>query len=226
MSDDEKKEFDPEVDIKFTVDAQVREYFKQQGVIEEESSKDEDKASTIDLASQSSEEINKMSLELNENVSEEELEMDLKDISLKMEIPEDIPSAPTASPEQEIVVEENPLPKLVFFDYRSEFFAYLVKELDENLNYRIIEEFEALPRELQSGSNIVLFLNYSAYPKLCSQLIPKVKSKFPSIKIAIVAKNLTPEKVQAHQNSPEGVHEYLSFPFSRDDFFRVISQED
>ncbi len=216
---DSKKDIDYEVDIKFTVDKQIRDLYKKQGIIEDDGETEGDKTSTIDLGAQASEE--SVSLEINEEENSLEINEDDDDNSdLDLDEPTEATRVPLMPKEA-----TTPQPRLIFFDYRSEFFAYLIKELDDNLNYTIVEEFEELPRELQSGENIILFLNYSAYPKLCAQLIPKVKTKFQSVKIVIVAKNLTPDKVQAHKNSPEGVHEYLSFPFSRDDFFRVVSGE-
>ena len=112
--------------------------------------------------------------------------------------------------------------KLIFLDYKSDFFTMLLKEIGEGLDSTIIKEFEELPEHLKSSRNVLLFLNYSVYPKLCQQMIPLVKEKFSHAKMIIVAKNLTAESVKQHKASEFGVDDYLSFPFTREDFFRVL----
>lgn len=227
MSDDSEKELDPEVDIKFTADKQVREYFKKKGIIDLNDSNDDAEDETR-VEVDSKDEIEVESASGIELPDEDELVLDGNTETVVLEETEVLPEIqivdePIEKKIKEVTKVEPVKSKLIFFDYRSEFFAYLIKELGDDLNYKIVEEFEELPRELQENKNLILFLNYSAYPKLCSQLIPKVKSKFDQVKIVIVAKNLTAEKVKAHKESAEGVHDYLSFPFSRDDFFKVIS---
>ena len=225
MADEPKKELDPEVDIKFTVDEQIRAEYKRLGIIQSNDidEDDEDKTSTLNLGSAISND-DEVALEIPASEGDPTLEMNTVDLEISnMDESPDLPVVEERVEEPEKPAETVTKSRLIFFDYKSEFFAYLIKELDQGLNYKIVEEFEELPRELQAGGETILFLNYSAYPKLCSQLIPKVKSKFKNVKIVIVAKNLTAEKIQAHKSSAEGVHEYLSFPFSREDFFRVIS---
>lgn len=221
MTDEPKKELDPEVDIKFTVDEQIRAEYKRLGIIasDDKDEDDSDKTSTLNLGGAVSND-EEIALEIPAIEREPTLEMNTVDLEISEIEERTVTPPPTVEKPKETAVTSA---RLIFFDYKSEFFAYLIKELDQGLNYKIVEEFEELPRELQVEGETVLFLNYSAYPKLCSQLIPKVKSKFKHVKIVIVAKNLTAEKIQAHKSSAEGVHEYLSFPFSREDFFRVVS---
>jgi superfamily II helicase len=112
--------------------------------------------------------------------------------------------------------------KIIFFDYKTDFFSDLQKEVSTDFESVIIKDFENLPPELHGADKTILFLNYTAYPRLCQQMIPQIKSKFSAVIIVLVAKNLTAEKVQKHRDSVYGVHDYLSDPFTRDDFFRIL----
>ncbi|MCB9094450.1 MAG: hypothetical protein H6621_05205 [Halobacteriovoraceae bacterium] len=176
MSED-KKDSDPEVEIKFVADKEAARYFKKKEAKENAENPQE---------------------------SGEEFESSFTSKSTYASQIDKIKS------------------KIVFFDYQSEFFTFLVKEIGKGLDFLIVKEFEELPPILAKEKNILLFLNYSAYPRFCQQLIPRIKDKFSHVNMVLVAKNLSAEKVKAHRESSYGVNDYLSFPFSKEDFFRVL----
>ncbi len=114
-------------------------------------------------------------------------------------------------------------PKIVFFDYSSQYFSKLAPKLpQDNYEFNIISELKDLNNYLQSGQSIVVIFHYNAAPKAVNQLSTQIKAKFPSAKTIIVAKGLSKAKADAHQKSKAGANAYLSVPFSVKQFTEVI----
>ena len=113
---------------------------------------------------------------------------------------------------EEEVVE---LQKVVFFDFKSEYFSKLLPKLPgDKFDFNLITELKDLNSILQSKEPTTVIFNYNAAPKAVNQLTTQIRAKFPNTKTIIVAKGLTPEKAQAHKESKAGSNAYLSVPFN------------
>mgnify|MGYP001626849872 CR=1 FL=1 len=111
--------------------------------------------------------------------------------------------------------ETTELQKVVFFDFKSEYFSKLVPKLPaDKFDFKLITELKDLNSILQSKEPTTVVFNYNAAPKAVNQLTTQIKAKFPDTKTIIVAKGLTPDKAQAHKESKAGSDAYLSVPFN------------
>jgi hypothetical protein len=107
------------------------------------------------------------------------------------------------------------LQKVVFFDFKSEYFSKLLPKLPgDKFEFKLITELKDLNSILQSKEPTTVIFNYNAAPKAVNQLTAQIKAKFPNTKTIIVAKGLTPDKAQAHKDSKAGSDAYLSVPFN------------
>ena len=107
------------------------------------------------------------------------------------------------------------LQKVVFFDFKSEYFSKLLPKLPgDKFDFNLITELKDLNSILQSKEPTTVIFNYNAAPKAVNQLTTQIRAKFPNTKTIIVAKGLTPEKAQAHKESKAGSNAYLSVPFN------------
>lgn len=112
--------------------------------------------------------------------------------------------------------------KVVLFDFNSEYFTKLSAKLPDTFDYNIIKELKDLNKILQSKEPVVIMFNYNAAPKAVNQLTTQIKSKFPEAKTVIIAKGLSEQKAQQHQNSKAGANGYLSVPFNIEKFEETI----
>jgi CheY-like chemotaxis protein len=112
--------------------------------------------------------------------------------------------------------------QVVLFDFNSEYFTKLSAKLPDTFDYNIVKELKDLNKILQSKEPVVIMFNYHAAPKAVNQLTTQIKAKFPEAKTVIIAKGLSPEKAQQHQNSKAGANAYLSVPFNIQKFEETI----
>lgn len=103
---------------------------------------------------------------------------------------------------------------IILFDFQSNLFKEALPNLPKNFNYTVIDELKELNRELLGKDFKVVIFNYNANPKAINQLTAQIKSKLPHVKTIIVAKNLSPEKANAHSKSPSGANGYISLPLN------------
>lgn len=112
--------------------------------------------------------------------------------------------------------------EVLLFDLNSHFFEQAVSKLPSDFDYSVIKTLPQLNQQLsQEGLKLIVF-NYNTAPKAVNQLCAQIKSKFPRAKTIILAKNLSPEKAQAHAKSSSGANSYLSSPFKLADFKKEI----
>jgi response regulator RpfG family c-di-GMP phosphodiesterase len=115
------------------------------------------------------------------------------------------------------------LQKVVFFDFKSEYFSKLIPKLPADIfDFNLITQLKDLNLVLQSKESATVIFNYNAAPKAVNQLTAQIKAKFPNTQTIIVAKGLSPEKAQAHKNSKAGSNAYLSVPFNVAKFIETV----
>lgn len=124
--------------------------------------------------------------------------------------------------DEDLLAETEERHKVVLFDFNSEYFTKLSAKLPDSFDYNIIKELKDLNKILQSKEPVVIMFNYNAAPKAVNQLTTQIKSKFPEAKTVIIAKGLSAEKAQQHQNSKAGANGYLSVPFNIEKFEETI----
>ncbi len=194
-----EKEFNPETDLKFSIDKKIKEKFER-----------------LEKSAQAGVTI----LGTNESVEVPAVN------AAKANFPEMLggQASPKPTPVQMRAFAsqiDKIKSRIVLFDYKTNYYEEMLTE-EANVSLEIVKEFEELPKMLKEEKSTVLFLNYSGYPRLCNQMIPLVKEKFKHVKIVLTAKLLTPEKVKAHRESELAVHDYLNMPFTLEDFYRVL----
>mgnify|MGYP001165526451 CR=1 FL=1 len=136
---------------------------------------------------------------LKEGVKSEQDELD--DVASEIEF-----SAHTEDgPEQQLNV--------LLFDFQSKFFTNNVSKFPPTFKYEVVDNLKELNAHLQSQQNQVVMFNYNAAPKAVNQLCAQIKTKFPHIGTVIMAKNLSSDKAQQHQNTKSGANAYVSSPF-------------
>lgn len=102
---------------------------------------------------------------------------------------------------------------VVLFDYNSQYFSNNQSKFPQEFEYVVVTDLKELNKHLQSDGTKAVVFNYNAAPKAANQLCAQIKSKFPSARTLIIAKNLSPEKAQAHAKSSSGANGYVSAPF-------------
>lgn len=106
--------------------------------------------------------------------------------------------------------------KVVMFEYGEPLFEESKTLLPEGFNYIISRDVKELSQLLKSPEFQIVMFYYNGDPKAVNTLCSQVKAKFPKTKTIIVAKNLSPDKVKIHQNSPSGANEYINLPFEKE----------
>jgi hypothetical protein len=182
------------------------------------SENDEDDKATVVL------DLNALKEELNANSNVEEQEIEFS-VHTESNSDSNVPEASNESlsldddlgEDLDLDLEEEvvELQKVVFFDFKSEYFSKLLPKLPgDKFDFNLITELKDLNSILQSKEPTTVIFNYNAAPKAVNQLTTQIRAKFPNTKTIIVAKGLTPEKAQAHKESKAGSNAYLSVPFN------------
>ncbi|MBC76916.1 MAG: hypothetical protein CME64_12960 [Halobacteriovoraceae bacterium] len=148
-------------------------------------------------------------LDLNSLREEAKSEQDqLDDVASEIEFA----AAVDDSEQEESQSPEQPL-SVVLFDFQSDFFSKNVGSFPSPYQYSVVDNLKELNTHLQSQKDQVVVFNYNAAPKAVNQLCAQIKTKFPKIGTVIMAKNLSEEKAQQHQNTKSGAKAYVSAPF-------------
>lgn len=117
---------------------------------------------------------------------------------------------------------------VIFFDYQSDFFKNAAKNFPTGHDYKFTQNLNDLNTHLRSKNFQIVVFNYDSNPKVVNQLSAQIKSKFPSTKVLIIAKNISPEKAKIHQATASGASGYYQLPLDPEkidkEFRKIHSQ--
>lgn len=116
---------------------------------------------------------------------------------------------------------------VIFFDFESDFFEKSLAEFPTHHNYHVAKTLPELTTHLRSKSFQIVVFNYDVNPKAVNQLSAQIRNKFPTSKVLIMAKNISPEKAKIHAATASGADGYYQFPLEtakiESEFQRIYS---
>ncbi len=102
--------------------------------------------------------------------------------------------------------------KVILFDLQSDFFKNALPQMPKGMDYKLINNLNALNQQLRVKEFQIAVFNYDGNPKAVNQLTAQIKTKFTHIKTIIMAKNISPDKAKIHAKTPSGANGYYQFP--------------
>lgn len=112
--------------------------------------------------------------------------------------------------------------KLYLFSYQTNYFKKNKTFFKENSSPVLCPELKDLNQVISKQKNATIVFYYNDSPKVINQLSMQIRTKFPSIRTIIIAKNLSEKKALAHKNSQYGASFYLAEPFSVPSFNEIV----
>lgn len=113
---------------------------------------------------------------------------------------------------------------VLFFDFGTKAFAPLSGEFPAGMDCKIIADLPGLNAWIKKKEPVVLVFAFDANPKAVNQLSAQLKAKFKHVTTVFAAKNLSPEKIRAHQASVAGAHAYIKMPFAQAELASVLKK--
>ncbi len=104
--------------------------------------------------------------------------------------------------------------RIILFDLQSDFFQKALAHLPKGFDYVVATDLGELNRYLGARTFQIVMFNYDANPKAVNHLCAQVKKKFPMTKTMIIARNISPEKAQAHAQTASGANGYYQLPIN------------
>lgn len=113
---------------------------------------------------------------------------------------------------------------VLFFDFGTKVFAPLAGEFPAGMDCKIISDLPSLNAWIKKKEPVVLVFAFDANPKAVNQLSAQLKAKFKHVTTVLAAKNLSPDKIRAHQASVAGAHAYIKMPFARTELGTILKK--
>jgi hypothetical protein len=107
----------------------------------------------------------------------------------------------------------------LFFTQEKSFFDANF-ELFESL--KILSSLEELNKVLNQKKPVTLFFNFNQTGQKINALFPQLNQKFPWVKKVLIVKGLSPEKKNAHENSPAKADCYMNWPQEKKQFEETL----
>lgn len=116
---------------------------------------------------------------------------------------------------------------VILFDLQSTFFKEAMKSFPEGYDYKLTTTLPELNNLLKNKDFQIVLFNYDSNPKAVNTLSAQIKQKFPTTKVLIVAKAISPEKARLHAATPAGASGYYQLPLDtqklQNEFERIYS---
>jgi hypothetical protein len=134
-------------------------------------------------------------------------EENLANIGTELEFAVDLEKAKPVRPSTKA-----PTFPVILFDFESDFFEKSKASFPQGFEYKICKTLNDLNAHLKNKNFQLVVFNYDANPKAVNQLSAQIKQKFPSTKVMIIARAISPEKAKLHAQTPSGASGYFQLP--------------
>jgi len=114
--------------------------------------------------------------------------------------------------------------KVILFEFGSPLFETEMANFPPIADFILCKDVKELSQHLKNPGKQVVMFNYNGDPKAVNTLTKQIKEKFQNTKTVIIAKNLAPDKVKIHQDSPSGANEYINLPFTEENLTAVLKK--
>lgn len=113
-------------------------------------------------------------------------------------------------------------PKVAVFDFKSNTFKTLIQKNLIPDYVEIINELFDLNNFIKLNKGSYIIFNYHVESKAITTLLGQIKKIDPTMKTILMAKGLTAPVIEKHKKSPSGAHNYLNFPFTKEELEKML----